>query len=134
ARAARWHPGSGAPRRRTASAPLGSPDRRSGMTMRSKSRRQVVCAAVAAGTLTLAACSSSGKGGGSTGDTSAPGVTSNSILLGTTQPLTGPAAPGYSKISAAMTAFFKFANANGGVNGRKITPKVLDDGYNPATT
>ncbi len=57
-----------------------------------------------------------------------------SILLGTTQPLTGPAAPGYSKISAAMTAYFKYANAQGGVNGRKITLKVLDDGYNPANT
>jgi ABC-type branched-subunit amino acid transport system substrate-binding protein len=89
---------------------------------------------VASSALVLAACSSSKKGGGATGDTSAPGVTSTSILLGTTQPLTGPAAPGYSKISAAMTAFFNFANANGGVNGRKITLKVLDDGYNPATT
>lgn len=62
------------------------------------------------------------------------GVTADEILLGTTQPLTGPAAPGYSKISAAMTAYFNFANANGGVNGRKITLKVLDDGYNPANT
>jgi ABC-type branched-subunit amino acid transport system substrate-binding protein len=61
-------------------------------------------------------------------------VTADGILLGTTQPLTGPAAPGYSKISAAMTAYFDFANANGGVNGRKITLKVLDDGYNPANT
>jgi ABC-type branched-subunit amino acid transport system substrate-binding protein len=83
--------------------------------------------------MTLAACSSSGGGGGG-GDKSAPGVTSKSILLGTTQPLTGPAAPGYSKISAAMTAYFNFANASGGVNGRKITLKVLDDGYNPTRT
>jgi ABC-type branched-subunit amino acid transport system substrate-binding protein len=62
------------------------------------------------------------------------GVTADQILLGTTQPLTGPAAPGYSKISAAMNAYFAFANASGGVNGRKITLKVLDDGYNPANT
>ena len=33
-----------------------------------------------------------------------------------------------------MTAYFNFANANGGVNGRKITLKVLDDGYNPTNT
>jgi ABC-type branched-subunit amino acid transport system substrate-binding protein len=33
-----------------------------------------------------------------------------------------------------MNAYFKFANANGGVNGRKITLKVLDDGYNPTKT
>jgi ABC-type branched-subunit amino acid transport system substrate-binding protein len=95
-----------------------------------------MCAFVGVAVLAVAACSSSSKGGGggSSNDDSAPGVTSNSILLGTTQPLTGPAAPGYSKISAAMDAYFKFANANGGVNGRKITLKVLDDGYNPTKT
>jgi branched-chain amino acid transport system substrate-binding protein len=104
------------------------------MKISKRSRRAVVCAAVTAGVLVLGACSSSKKGTATTGDTSAPGVTSTSITLGTTQPLTGPAAPGYSKISAAMTAYFDYANANGGVNGRKITLKVLDDGYNPAKT
>jgi branched-chain amino acid transport system substrate-binding protein len=103
------------------------------MTIRTRGRREVACAVFGVAALTVAACSSS-KGGGSSSDTSAPGVTSTSILLGTTQPLTGPAAPGYSKISAAMNAYFKFANANGGVNGRKITLKVLDDGYNPTKT
>jgi ABC-type branched-subunit amino acid transport system substrate-binding protein len=104
------------------------------MTIRTRRRSTIVCAVVGVAALTLGACSSSKKSGGTSGDTSAPGVTSTSILLGTTQPLTGPAAPGYSKISAAMTAYFKFANANGGVNGRKITLKVLDDGYNPTKT
>jgi len=33
-----------------------------------------------------------------------------------------------------MNAYFDFANEAGGVNGRKITLKVLDDGYNPAKT
>jgi ABC-type branched-subunit amino acid transport system substrate-binding protein len=103
------------------------------MTIRTRGRREVVCAVVGVAALAVAACSSS-KGGGAANDTSAPGVTSNSILLGTTQPLTGPAAPGYSKISAAMNAYFQFANANGGVNGRKITLKVLDDAYNPTKT
>ncbi|MGH8962345.1 MAG: ABC transporter substrate-binding protein [Jatrophihabitantaceae bacterium] len=104
------------------------------MTIPTRRRRQAVCAVAAVAALTLAACGSSKKANTTTGDTSHPGVTSNSILLGTTQPLTGPAAPGYSKISAAMTAYFKFANANGGVNGRQITLKVDDDGYNPTTT
>jgi ABC-type branched-subunit amino acid transport system substrate-binding protein len=104
------------------------------MTVPNRRRRQAVCAVAVAAALTLAACGSSKKTGNSTGDTSHPGVTSNSILLGTTQPLTGPAAPGYSKISAAMTAYFNFANAAGGVNGRKITLKVDDDGYNPTNT
>ncbi len=103
------------------------------MTISTRRRRTAAGAIVAVATLALSACSSSKNSGGS-GDTSAPGVTSSSILLGTTQPLTGPAAPGYSKISAAMTAFFNFANASGGVNGRKITLKVLDDGYDPTKT
>jgi ABC-type branched-subunit amino acid transport system substrate-binding protein len=100
-------------------------------------RRRIAVASVAVITaLTMAACGSSKTSGGSaaTGDTSAPGVTADSILLGTTQPLTGPAAPGYSKISAAMTAYFAYANANGGINGRKINLKVLDDGYDPSKT
>jgi ABC-type branched-subunit amino acid transport system substrate-binding protein len=63
-----------------------------------------------------------------------PGVTDTEIVIGTHQPLTGPAAPGYSKISAATKAYFEYVNSKGGVNGRKITYKVMDDGYNPANT
>jgi ABC-type branched-subunit amino acid transport system substrate-binding protein len=77
-------------------------------------------------------CGSSGGGG--TPAANVPGVTSTEVIVGTHQPLTGPAAPGYSKISAATKAYFDYVNANGGVNGRKITYKVLDDGYNPANT
>ena len=109
------------------------------MTNSLRRRRPVVAIAVTLAAVTaLAACGSSKKasssGSGSTGDNSAPGVTATSVLVGTTQPLTGPAAPGYSKISAAMTAYFDYVNSQGGINGRKITLKVLDDGYNPANT
>src|SRR5256885_4343985 len=78
-----------------------------------------------------AACSS---GSSKSPSASAPGVTATEILVGTHQPLTGPAAAGYSKISAATKAYFAHVNANGGVNGRKITYKIMDDGYNPANT
>ncbi|MEO6887071.1 MAG: ABC transporter substrate-binding protein [Jatrophihabitantaceae bacterium] len=101
------------------------------MTITNKGRLGATCALAVTAALVLSACSSSGGGGAAV---NTPGVTADSILLGTTQPLTGPAAPGYSKISAAMNAYFKFANESGGVNGRKITLKVEDDGYNPATT
>jgi branched-chain amino acid transport system substrate-binding protein len=106
----------------------------------SRPRRVFVTALVATAALILGACGTSkpnsgaGQANSVTGDTSAPGVTSTSILLGTTQPLTGPAAPGYSKISAAMNAYFQYANSQGGVNGRKVTLKVLDDAYNPSQT
>src|SRR5580692_8586968 len=65
---------------------------------------------------------------------STPGVTSNSITIGATVPLTGPAAPGYDEIAPAMNAVFAWANAHGGVDGRKIHYIYKDDGYNPAQT
>ncbi len=62
------------------------------------------------------------------------GVSSSTIKLGITVPLTGAAAPGYNKIPAAMKAYFDYVNANGGVNGRKIQLVVKDDAYSPAQT
>jgi branched-chain amino acid transport system substrate-binding protein len=63
-----------------------------------------------------------------------PGVTSTEILLGSHQPLTGPAAPGYKEVSAAMNAFFKYINAHGGVYGRSIDFDYQDDAYDPVRT
>ena len=68
------------------------------------------------------------------GAESTPGVTSTSITIGATVPLTGPAAPGYDEIAPAMDAVFAYVNAHGGVDGRKINYSYLDDGYNPANT
>jgi ABC-type branched-subunit amino acid transport system substrate-binding protein len=90
-----------------------------------------------AATVALAACSSSSSpsGSGSSSLTaSAPGITSTTITIGSHQPLTGPAAPGYSEIAPASNAYFDYVNAHGGVYGRKIIYKYLDDGYNPTTT
>ncbi|MEV0392404.1 ABC transporter substrate-binding protein [Polymorphospora rubra] len=79
----------------------------------------------------LAACSGDGAG---PDREAVPGVTDTEILVGTHMPLTGPASAGYSKIAPATKAYFDHVNANGGVYGRKINYKVMDDGYNPATT
>jgi len=83
--------------------------------------------------LTAAACGGSSGGGGG-GGASAPGVTKKQILIGSHQPLTGPAAPGYSEIAPASNAYFNYVNAHGGVYGRKIVYKYLDDGYDPSKT
>jgi ABC-type branched-subunit amino acid transport system substrate-binding protein len=80
--------------------------------------------------IVIAGCGSSSSGGGS----SAPGVTATSITFGTHQPLTGPAAPGYSEIAKASQAFFDYVNAHGGVFGRKIHLTIKDDAYNPTNT
>jgi ABC-type branched-subunit amino acid transport system substrate-binding protein len=94
-------------------------------------RRRLVAAALTAGlALVAVGCGSSSGSGGS----SAPGVTSNSITFGTHQPLTGPAAPGYSEIAPASQAFFNYVNAHGGVYGRKIHLIIKDDAYNPTNT
>jgi branched-chain amino acid transport system substrate-binding protein len=61
------------------------------------------------------------------------GITKDTITLGGTYPLSGPAAA-YADIAKSMNAYFQYTNDNGGVNGRKITFTVVDDGYNPANT
>jgi ABC-type branched-subunit amino acid transport system substrate-binding protein len=72
--------------------------------------------------------------GSSSSSSSAPGVTATSITFGSHQPLTGPAAPGYSEIAPASQAYFNYVNAHGGVFGRKIHLNYKDDGYNPTNT
>jgi branched-chain amino acid transport system substrate-binding protein len=97
-------------------------------------------AALAALAVTAAACGSSGSGSGSGSGSSgklsasAPGITATSITIGSHQPLTGVAAPGYSEISPASNAYFQYVNAHGGIYGRKIIYKVMNDQYNPSIT
>jgi len=81
---------------------------------------------LAAFLVTLAAC------GGSSGTTTATdvGITSNSILLGNTIAQSGVAAS-YGTIANAENAYFTYINNQGGVNGRKINFKILDDAYAP---
>ncbi|MEV0425841.1 ABC transporter substrate-binding protein [Micromonospora sp. NPDC050495] len=81
----------------------------------------------------VVACSDD-DGSGGAGRGAVPGVTDTEIVVGTHMPLTGPASAGYSKIAPATKAYFDYVNANGGVHGRKITYKIMDDGYNPANT
>jgi ABC-type branched-subunit amino acid transport system substrate-binding protein len=83
-----------------------------------------VCSALVVGV--VAGCGSSSS--------SSPGVSSTSVTFGTHQPLTGPAAPGYSEIAPASVAFFEYLNAQGGINGRKIHLVIKDDAYNPTNT
>jgi ABC-type branched-subunit amino acid transport system substrate-binding protein len=73
-------------------------------------------------------------GCGSSSSSSAPGVSSTSVTFGTHQPLTGPAAPGYSEIAPASQAFFNYLNAQGGINGRHINLVIKNDEYNPTQT
>jgi len=59
------------------------------------------------------------------------GVTSSAIKLGITLPMKGSASYGYNQLPGAMKAYFDYVNANGGVNGRKISLVIKDDAYLP---
>jgi branched-chain amino acid transport system substrate-binding protein len=87
-------------------------------------RRTIYLCGAAACAL-LAAATASGGG--------TPGVTSKSVLIGGTTPITGPA-KAYSSVAKGAAAYFKYVNAHGGVNGRKIEYRYYDDGYDPAKT
>ncbi len=91
-------------------------------------RRPALLAVSLAVVLAIAGC------GSSSSSSNAPGVTATSITFGSHQPLTGPAAPGYSEIAPASQAYFDYVNAHGGVFGRKIHLIYKDDAYNPTNT
>ena len=67
------------------------------------------------------------------GSAADPGVSSTTILLGGTSPLTGPAAA-YASVARGAKAYFDSINAKGGVAKRKIEYRIVDDAYNPANT
>ena len=75
--------------------------------------------------LALAACGRDEEEGG--GD---PGITDDSIKLGGSYPFSGPASA-YRSIAVGARAYFKFVNATGGVDDRKIEFVTLDDAYEP---
>jgi ABC-type branched-subunit amino acid transport system substrate-binding protein len=95
------------------------------MKLRSYRTRAAGIAGAIAFAIVLAGCGSS---------SSEPGVSATSVTFGSHQPLTGPAAPGYSEIAPASQAFFNYLNAQGGIQGRKIHLIYKDDEYNPAKT
>jgi len=96
-------------------------------------RRAAVIGTASVLAVALTACSVPASSGEEAAEPT-PGVTDTTVTIGTHTPLTGPAAAGYSSISAAASAYFAYLNDQGGVHGREIEYIVKDDGYNPATT
>jgi branched-chain amino acid transport system substrate-binding protein len=86
---------------------------------------------ISASALALAGLSTGLLAGNASAAGSTPGVTSNSITIGATVPLSGVAAS-YAPVSAAANAVFKWIDAHGGVNGRMIKYIRLDDCYDLA--
>jgi branched-chain amino acid transport system substrate-binding protein len=61
------------------------------------------------------------------------GASDTEIKIGNISPYSGPASA-YGTIGRTFEAFFKMINAQGGINGRKITFISYDDGYSPNKT
>src|SRR3954469_18933232 len=68
-----------------------------------------------------------------TGRATDPGVSDGEILIGGTAPLSGEASSA-APVSRGAQAYIDYVNARGGVNGRKIVYKVVDDAYDPSRT
>lgn len=62
------------------------------------------------------------------------GLTDSILRLGTTVPLSGPAAKDGNERQRAAEAIFGRVNANGGIHGRKIEFKILDNKADPVAT
>ena len=65
------------------------------------------------------------------GSAADPGITPRTIVLGATAPVTGPESASAAVVRGAG-AYFRYANARGGVNGRTIAYKVVDDVSDPS--
>ncbi|HEU5298544.1 MAG TPA: ABC transporter substrate-binding protein [bacterium] len=59
------------------------------------------------------------------------GITDTEIVIGSSQPLSGPAAFWGQGVGGGMDAYLKWINDQGGINGRKIRLVLRDDGYSP---
>jgi len=62
-----------------------------------------------------------------------PGISDTEIKIGTIGPYSGPAAV-FGLVGKTMALYFDMINAQGGVNGRKITFIQADDAFNPQNT
>jgi branched-chain amino acid transport system substrate-binding protein len=62
-----------------------------------------------------------------------PGVSAREVVIGGTIPLSGIAAS-YASVARGAEAYFAHLNARGGINGRRISYRYLDDQYNPQQT
>lgn len=59
------------------------------------------------------------------------GVTASEVVIGTSQPLSGPAAFWGVPVTGGMDAYIRFINDQGGIHGRKVRLVARDDSYLP---
>lgn len=69
--------------------------------------------------------------GSARGQSEGPGVTPESIKIGSCLALDGPASFLGLQMKIGASAYFSLVNSEGGVNGRKLELVTYDDGYDP---
>jgi ABC-type branched-subunit amino acid transport system substrate-binding protein len=112
---------------------VGTTSRMTGVDMHTRRPMRALAAATLAGAV-IATGVITTVGGSAGAASSAPGVTANSITVGTISTQSGPIASNFSSLIYGERAYFDYINAQGGVNGRKIDYKyALDDGGNTTT-
>ena len=98
-----------------------------GDAMRAHKKRRgavsgMIAKAAVAGVALVTGCVTIGGSAGAA-TSSAPGVTANSITVGTISTQTGPIASNFSSLIYGEKAYFDYIDAQGGINGRKIDYK-----------
>ncbi len=83
--------------------------------------------------MSLAAVAAIGVLGAPAQAADGPGISDDSVLICSYQPMTGKVSS-YFRMGKGADAWFKHVNENGGVNGRMIDYKMVDDKYEPART
>ena len=89
-------------------------------------KRILYTAAAAACSLALATVATGAR-------TATPGITASEVVIGGTIPITGVASA-YRTVGLGAAAYFRYVNARGGVNHRKIRYIIKDDQYDPGQT
>ncbi len=74
-----------------------------------------------------------GTGPASAADTSTPGVTANSITVGSISDISAPIAGLFEGAKVGTEAYFAMINSQGGVNGRKLLLNGMDSAFSSGT-
>jgi ABC-type branched-subunit amino acid transport system substrate-binding protein len=84
--------------------------------------------------LSAASCSNSPSGAGGAQGNGSPGVTSDSITVGSIANLSGPLSSDFAPLVNGVEAYFSMVNAAGGVDGRRLVLADKSDDQGSSTT
>jgi ABC-type branched-subunit amino acid transport system substrate-binding protein len=95
--------------------------------------RALAGGSVLAGSLVVGAGALAGPAGAQGTSSSAPGVTANSITVGSISDISAPIAGLFEGAKVGTQAYFAMINSQGGVNGRKLIVNGMDSAFSSGT-